>query len=43
LYPPGQWREVEDRLKTFDASVVLQYVAGTARVYLLQYPATARR
>ena len=43
LYPPGQWDEVEARIRTFDSELVLQHVAGAARVYLLRESASASR
>ena len=43
LYPPGQWDEVEARIKTFDSELVLQHVAGAARVYLLRESAGGSR
>jgi hypothetical protein len=41
LYPPGQWREVEDRLNGLGASLTLLYVAGDGRVYRLNSAAAA--
>jgi hypothetical protein len=38
LYPPQQWREVDERLRSFDGWLSLEYTDPTARVYALRRP-----
>jgi hypothetical protein len=38
LYPPDEWRGVEERLREFSSRLRLEHVEGAGRVYALIRP-----